>query len=402
MNAQKTKILIIYANSDNVMRQSVEAMLHSFDLYLPNCETYYHNSILNRAPLLPVFRKVDYVIFHHSVTTVWDRKRYIRKIKSWLSCDFGAARKIALMQDEYKNIDLLRRFVVEMSIDDVFTLAPKQEWASIYGQAIIDKGILQQYLAGYLQSSSCEFNSDFERNIDIGYRADWTKMHVKLGKTGFLKKDIAVHVQKHVGQHKLKSDVKVGSEYFIRGADWRSFLKRCRYVIGVPSGSSVLDETGVVERRLFERLRENSVVSETILYRDIVEPREGSLCLEVLSPRHFEAVLYGCGQILVESEYNGILQPWKHYLPLKRDFSNIEEILTMVPDETLRRKMVDTCEKELVVSKHYSYSTFVERILPGVRQVGEGKQRNRSLARYFNDGVEGLKLGLVGLKSKLT
>jgi len=358
------KFLIIYANSAPVKRKSVEAMLYSFRDNLPGCDVFYHNGIFNRAPILSVYRDVDYVIFHHSVTTVWNRPRYRKKIRAWLSYDFGAAKKIALMQDEYKNVDLLREFITELSLDRVFTLAQPSEWALIYGQEIANSGILTQYLAGYIEGGDSNSSLHIVRDIDIGYRTDWTKMHVKLGRTGLLKRDIASKVEARALARGLVTDIKVGERHFISGDEWSVFLKRCRFVIGVPSGSSVLDGDGSIERLLTEKLLENPYVEEQEMFDGIVSPFEGSLALEVLSPRHFEAMHNGCGQILVESEYNGVLEPWVHYFPLKRDFSNLDELLDLTLDESLRLEMVRNCKRDILDPGDFEYRHFVDLVLP--------------------------------------
>lgn len=395
-----SRVLIIYANTDSVMRKSVAAMLYSFTQYLEGCEVYYHNAIFNRAPVLGMFRAVDYVIFHHSVTTVWDRKRYQSKIDSWLSYSFGSARKIALMQDEYKNVDLLRGFVDSLSIDKVFTLAPPSQWPSIYGQEIIKKGILEQYLAGYLEFAQPNVQSTSPRSLDIGYRSDWSKMHVKLGLTGSLKREIATVVEASAMSAGLKTDIKVGTEHFIRGGDWNLFLQNCRYVIGVPSGSSVLDQYGSIEQQLSDRLKRMPDTGEQQLYDEIVSKEEGSLGLEVLSPRHFEAILNGCGQILVESDYNGVLQPWKHYLPLKRDFSNLDELLGLVADEPLRLEMLENCKRDVLASSRYQYRYFVGSVLPGM-DCAQSESMDKSFLIVLNKAIEAAKHLLIVLRAKL-
>ena len=58
----------------------------------------------------------------------------------------------------------------------------------------------------------------------------------------------------------------------------------------------------------------------------------------MITPRMFECALTRTGMILLEGHYNGILMPNKHYLEVKRDFSNVEEVLLMVQDEVFGNK----------------------------------------------------------------
>ena len=404
-------VLVIYANSDPVMRESVKALLHSFERHLVGCQVFYHNSIFNRSPFLATYREVDCVIFHHSVTTVWNRSRYRKKLERWLATSFGGAKKIALMQDEYKNVDLLREFVSQISFDRVFTLAPPSQWVVLYGNDIVKSGVLQQYLAGYIDqrlisTKISKTQTDFHhekalnRSIDIGYRADWSKMHVKLGKTGLLKRDIASVCKSAAVERGLSVDIEIGARHFISGAGWHSFMQNCRYMLGVPSGSSVLDYEGLIESSLLESLKINPQVSEQNLYEEIVASYEQSLFLEVLSPRHFEAMLNGCGQILIESEYNGLLKAWEHYLPLKRDFSNLSDIVDASRDESLRLKIVGNCQRDIIGSELFTYEKFVGDVVGDLldarsQKVGSG------VAKRINRQIESMKMKLLFLRSQV-
>ena len=75
-----------------------------------------------------------------------------------------------------------------------------------------------------------------------------------------------------------------------------------------------------------------------------------------IGPRHLEAVLTRTAQVLVEGTYNGILQPWRHYLPVRRDFANLPELLEMVRDHALLQNMVDRAYKDVFLSGRYTYA----------------------------------------------
>ena len=382
------KILVLYANSDVVMRSYVKHFLYSFRTFLPNCEVYYHNAIFNQAPLLPIFRNVQYVIFHHSVTTAWNRKKYPGKIESWRNYNFFDAEKIALMQDEYKNIDLIRHFISSLSIDKIFSVAPEREWNKIYGRELAESGKIKQYFTGYItkqHKSSCK---NVQREFHIGYRAIWRKRSVQFGRTGLLKRDIALKVKRIAEQKSLTTDIQIGTDSFIHGNDWNKFLRRCKYVLGAPSGSSVLDEVGDIESQLRTKLLNQPNIDEDKLFLDIVSKHEGTLSLEVLSPRHFEAMSNGCAQILFEAEYNGLLIPWTHYLPLKRDFSNLEDILEYSKDDSLRNKLINACQRDFINSKLFGYENFVHLVLPDEQISSKPNCAQSSIRTIFSSAIE--------------
>lgn len=37
-------------------------------------------------------------------------------------------------------------------------------------------------------------------------------------------------------------------------------------------------------------------------------------------------------QVLLEGYYNGIFEPWKHYIPIKKDCSNLDQVFAASAD----------------------------------------------------------------------
>jgi hypothetical protein len=56
-------------------------------------------------------------------------------------------------------------------------------------------------------------------------------------------------------------------------------------------------------------------------------------------------------QILVEGEYNDIIQPDVHYIPLRKDFSNLEEVLNKMEDCDFVTQLIDD-SYDLVNNSH--------------------------------------------------
>ena len=85
--------------------------------------------------------------------------------------------------------------------------------------------------------------------------------------------------------------------------------------------------------------------------------------LKAISPRIFEAGMCDTGLVLVEGYYNGILKPHVHYIELKEDFSNIDEVIEDIKDEKLRQELVSNVRRDIIDSGKYSYQKFVEDVL---------------------------------------
>jgi hypothetical protein len=96
-----------------------------------------------------------------------------------------------------------------------------------------------------------------------------------------------------------------------------------------------------------------------------LKDRERDGLMNQVSPRVFEAVAARTALILFEGKYSGVVRPDEHYIPLKKDFSNVEEVLNKVQDEAYLERMIERAHQHVIGSGLYSYQHFVE----GVDQV---------------------------------
>lgn len=138
---------------------------------------------------------------------------------------------------------------------------------------------------------------------------------------------------------------------------------RCKYTLGAEGGASVLDRTGqILESTLRYRALHPQADYEEIAGHCFPEG-DNSLTLTAISPRHLEACATKTCQILIEGDYNGILTPGRHYIELKRDFSNIDEVLDLVKLDKQRAEIAAQAHGDIVESGLYSYRSFVNFLL---------------------------------------
>jgi hypothetical protein len=65
-------------------------------------------------------------------------------------------------------------------------------------------------------------------------------------------------------------------------------------------------------------------------------------------------------QILFEGRYSGVMQPGIHYIPLRKDFSNLDEVLRLFRDPRVRRELTENAHRDMIASGNYSYRRFIE------------------------------------------
>ena len=392
MSKVKLNVLYIYSCGEYPPRKTVSSFIYSFEKYSDH-RIFYHNLSFAKLPFWYRFIDFDIVIYSHFITTPWHRVRYAKKIKYLKKWIFPKAKKVAFFQDEYFNTDLTASFINELNINDVFSVAPQDQWPVIYNRVLNERVKFHHYLTGYVDEKDLEsFGNDSVRDIDIGYRTGWQLAGMyRLGSFGALKFKIAKAILDINSD--LRLDIKIG-EGFLKGEAWLNFLSRCRYSLGVESGASLLDSDGKISECITKIQMENKQLSFEECENTCFPGLDGNLSLKAISPRVFESAAARCGLILVEGNYNGILEPHVHYISVKPDFSNLDKVISKVKDEVLRETMVERTFNDLILSGKYSYSTFIRHFFKTINVAGRPSESSQFFLclNRANDKLSWLKV----------
>jgi hypothetical protein len=65
--------------------------------------------------------------------------------------------------------------------------------------------------------------------------------------------------------------------------------------------------------------------------------------------------------VLHDGFSGGILEPDRHYIPVRKDYSNADEVVAKIRDAAYCRELADRAYSELIASGRYSYRSFVAR-----------------------------------------
>jgi hypothetical protein len=360
----RKRILVLYWHPEPLAKMRVAILHHlqAMESSPANHKIIYYNTF-NGAPAWLGYLNFDAVILHTTFLCLrWSHRFYpwkwqLRWIKD-LRC-----LKIAIPQDEYDHSEILDEWLYEWGVSAIFTnfdqahrkiLYPiMQNQAEFYNcfTGYIDDAVARTYQPKLLPVAA--------RSNDIVYRA--THLPYWFGSQGQLKHQIADVVAERAGKHGLKCDISTRPEDIIVGNDWIDFVASGRAIIGCESGSSALDRRGEIKAKIQSLLAENPHLSF----------EEVGACMPTgwddyrffaISPRHFEAVVTKTCQILVEGHYDGVLEPDKHYIPLKRDFSNLDQVLEKVKDHPYIQDMVERAYEDIYLSGRYTHQKFAEKI----------------------------------------
>ena len=87
---------------------------------------------------------------------------------------------------------------------------------------------------------------------------------------------------------------------------------------------------------------------------------DGEIKIQVISPRIFEAIACKLS-ILFPGNYSGVLDKNNHYLELEKDFSNINDVISIIKEKKITQEIVDCAYSDLIESNLFSYENFIKK-----------------------------------------
>ena len=288
--------------------------------------------------------------------------------------------KVALPQDDYDHAEILDEWLCDWDVSVVFTVCHKKNVHKLY-PIMFRYACFYEAYTGYIEPSNdllcnrSHLTAPEARPFDIVYRA--TRLPYWFGSHGQLKYEIAEIVAPRAIAAGIRCDISTRPEDTIVGEEWISFLGSGRCTIGTESGSSVIDGRGEVQARIKRLLDATPNLSFPEVDHQM-DPGWDDHLITAVSPRHFEAIATKTCQILVEGEYNGIFMPGRHYIALKRDFSNLDEVLEEIKDVNHTAQIAQTAYDEIFLNEKYSYKQFARDIEDAIEKARE--QRRQRLA----------------------
>lgn len=150
-------------------------------------------------------------------------------------------------------------------------------------------------------------------------------------------------------------------------------------------GSTVIDPDGDIWKKGTEYQKKYPDAAFEEFEKNCFPGMDGNLKLIAISPRHLECCATKTCQVLIEGYYNGILKANEHYIPLKSDFSNLDEVFTKMKDEKMGRETAKRAYKDIVLSKNFTYSSYVKFVIEssGVKSNPRGLYQYLRLKNYY-------------------
>lgn len=361
------KILVIYFQPTGNDRKTIDEHLYSFQRYSAE-ECYYINTYLN----LPFFLdkiEFDLIVYHYTfLGQKWGGVQYFSKFleKNKVLQNLKGY-KVALPQDEYVNTEVFCKFLKDFNIDKLYTCFYEKDWDKVYPQAKTGLKAIETCLTGYVDEISlkeCEkqYKPHQFRTNDIGYRA--RKVPYWLGEHGTIKWRITEIFQSIQSKYPLlKMNISNLEKDVFIGDSWHEFLLNCRVVLGCEGGASLHDPQGLIRDKVDTYVASFPSATFEEVKKACFPLEDNGIELFAISPRHFDACITKTCQVLLEGKYHGIFQPGIHYIELKKDYSNLEDVVMKIQDVKYCESLTENAFKDIIESGLYTYKNFVSRIL---------------------------------------
>ncbi len=271
--------------------------------------------------------------------------------------------KYLFIQDEYDHTRRAWYWIRRLGIQLVFTVVPQAGVATVYPPQEFPGVRFVSVLTGYVSEhmdTGGNFAPPSTRELVVGYRG--RPLPVRYGQLGFDKVEVGRMVQAYCQARGIACDIAWTEEQRIYGPAWYDFMASCRSMLGCESGSNVFDWDGKLEHELAQLRSQGARVDERRAYEQVVRPLEIPGLMNQVSPRVFEAIAAGTVLVLFEGHYSGVVEPWRHYIPLAKDGSNLDEVFAKLADDAFVDAMARRAYDDVIASGRFGYRRFVAQV----------------------------------------
>jgi hypothetical protein len=272
------------------------------------------------------------------------------------------ALKVLFLQDEYRDVRPFNSVMAELGVNVMFSCVAETDHEIFYPRKLIPSleavhSVLTGYVPTYLSKRPPDLNSS--RPIDIGYRSREVPFY--LGDLGREKKIIADRFIAIAAEAGFTADISTREQQRLYGRRWVEFLRASRLVLGSASGASVIDFTGEIRQNCERHVAFHPDATYEEVKARFFEKVDWDTVIDTISPRVFESAALGCTLVHHEGGYAGIIEADVHYIRVRRDYSNIADVVARIRDRAFCRSLAARTYEDLIVSGRYGYGAFVRR-----------------------------------------
>lgn len=349
----KYNVLVLYdqyaTHTNNVFDN-----LDSFKRHSKHNYQYVHAQ--NVTPSI-IWDHFDVIVIHYSLRVAHHglTKKFYGQIKKF------SGLKIIFMQDEYENTNVVKSAIDNLGINIAYTCVPKKYIQKIYSKELSSKVKFFNVLTGYMTSHAYLKNENIKpivkRKIKISYRGNVLPFHY--GDLGQEKEIIATRMKLECKKRDIDCNISSIPEDRLYGDKWLDLLLNSKATLGTESGSNLFDFDGENKIKFTEYQLKNPNADYHTSKLSILGDYQEEKIMNQISSRIFEAIICKTALVLFEGSYSNILKPHRHFICLKKDFSNINDVFKKLLDDKYLQRLVDNTFNDIVKPEKYSYKNFI-------------------------------------------
>lgn len=349
-------ILVLY-NETQTFTSTVYEHLDSFARFSRNRVFFAHQDLRrNPATDLHLF---DAVIIHYSVRLPFDQisEPTARALSSY------SGLKVVFIQDEYDHTRRTWHWIQRLGVRLVFSSVPDASMARIYPPAEFPGVRFVSNLTGYAPEALAAVGNRLppsQRPLKIGYRG--RALPIRYGALGQEKIEIGRMVRAFCETANVAHDIAWQEADRLYGDQWYDFITSCRAVLGTESGSNVFDWDGSLQAQITAYKGQRPRATDPEIYTEVIAPLEIPNVMNQVSPRIFEAIACRTVMVLFEGSYSGVVVPDRHFIPLRKDGTNLDEVIERLRDDAAVDMMVELAFAEVLGGGKYSYAAFMQLV----------------------------------------
>ena len=271
--------------------------------------------------------------------------------------------KVLFIQDEHESVECAREWIDRLRFDMVYTCVPIDQRENIYPSFRYPATEFLPTLTGYIPESGDmdRFVVPLEaRQKAIVYRG--RELPPFNGKLGHEELVIGVEFAKRANEIGLPVDIACDERSLFHGEDRYRFLASGRATLGTEIGPNVFDFDSSLALGIHRLKKQHPGLAYEEVWDRILKAHDGDVRMNQIVPQIFEAIRLRTALVLFDGEYFGVVKPDVHFIPLRKDFSNFDEVVAKIMDDKLIREMTQRAYHDVIVSGQYSYQQFVKGV----------------------------------------
>jgi hypothetical protein len=353
-----------------------------FERYVPDNVYVYHRIT---DPVTPALVSADWhlILFTSTalgVRTFRPKSLFDALSEEWRFLRDCPAQKFIFPQDEPFHVGTLDDWFADIPNVTVFSIMPEHK--AIFYPKLSAKTQVQATYTGYVDDSKIEEYKQFSLPFDLRTRTIGQRVTLypeRGGGFARLKGMSALAVRAEAARRRINHDISVDDADALHGAAWYRFMGDCRFFLGSESGLGLMDRYGTIADRITAYKDEYPRAGFEEIRKACWTPDDEKLSFRGMSPRTLEAALMNCCQVSVEGDYHGLIRPHEHYIPLREDLSNFDEVFEALNDLAGARRRIAACREALIENPALRYSSFAKTIIAMAKTLVSDEASRRTL-----------------------